>query len=123
MHPEAQPAARNLRKRALLITLMKVPPVVVVFDSGHGEVVMPSKHRHSHTQQVRLDCNVAFGPYALSVLADFEKDGLHTIEIPYAAIHRITSIQLEETFIYNLDAQIAQARHQLYTSPMRKMVN
>lgn len=123
MHPEAHPDRRNARKRQLLMTLMACPPVVVTFDSGHKGVLMPDKFKLGCGQQMRLDCNIDFKADALTVLADFGKDGIHTVELAYAAIFRISCIPLEETFIYNLDAEIAQARHRLYTSPARTLVH
>lgn len=124
MHPEAEPTQRNRRKRALLTTLMGCPPLIVTFDAGHrGVKGVPSQLLTNPGFQVSLSFGVAFGPEAFSLNCNFESLGKWDIEVPYAAVYRITCVPLEETHIYSLDAEIAQARHRLYTSPTRTLVH
>lgn len=124
MHPEAEPANRNRRKRALLITLMNIPPIVVAMDAGHAGVKgFPAKYRTDAGFQLVLRLGVAFGPDTFQLDVNFEEDGHHTVVVPYAAAHRIACDALKETHIYQLDAEIAQARHRLFTSPTRTLVH
>lgn len=112
MHPLRALHERNRRKRGLLIAWLRVGGGVRInFDSTHRAVVLPNDLRTDHDCWIEIDGGSVGSALVTGVLRHPGRKR-HTVpfEVPFDAVHALTSVGLGETMVWSDDLERATTR-------------
>ena len=119
-HPLSTPDERNWRKRQLLEAWISDPPVQVIFDAGHPDVVMRKGKKESFKMCLSLHSITEVGEDGFRVSIYYEGDSERdNATIPWGAIHTLINVGLHETHFWSQDHDLAEARYKMQHSPTR----
>ncbi len=120
MHPLSTLDERNWRKRQLLEAWIDTPPLQIMFDAGHPDVVMRKDKRDSYEMRLALHSVGLIDENGFQVSIYYEGEMERDLAtIPWAAVHAIVNSQLFETHFWAQDHDLAEARYRMQHSQTR----
>lgn len=119
-HPLSTQVERNWRKRQLLEAWIDTPPLQVIFDSVHPEVIVRRDKRDSYKMCLSLHSVTSVDEDGFTVSVCYEGEQVRDeARIPWSAIHALVNTQLFETHLWSQDLDLAEARYKLQHSQTR----